>query len=126
MFRVLIAMIAILGVVNAEKLSATCNKKIDKLNKQIAIAEQFGNSSKIDGLKKSLAEIKAKCKDDTMSKEVKAKISKYENKINETKKDIESAKQSGKALKVKTKEAKLQVLEKELENAKQELLDLAK
>ncbi|RAX54255.1 hypothetical protein CCY99_04385 [Helicobacter sp. 16-1353] len=124
MYKILTMSILAFGLLSANSISDTCQNKIDDIEKQIKIAEQFGQSSKIDGLKNSLAAVKAKCEDGSISNELKSKISKYENKIKETQSDIEAAKAKGKTLKVKAEEAKLKVLQGELEEAKKDLENL--
>lgn len=105
----------------AGNLSDSCNKKISDFNKQIAIAEQFGNSDKLTKLKATLAQVKEQCNTDA-KKALQDEIAKYESEIASAKSAVESAKQSGKTIKAKAEQVKLQTLESKLEKAKNELL----
>lgn len=126
MYKIITISILAFGIVNANSLSSTCQNKIDDLNKQIELADKYGHSEKVKGLKSALDEIREKCSDNRISDELKSKITKYENKIKETQEDIEVAKIKGKTLKAKTEEAKLKTLQSELEQAKKDLANLTK
>ncbi|RDU65488.1 DUF1090 family protein [Helicobacter sp. MIT 14-3879] len=116
------AVIVALLVVNF-CFASICKDKVEEIQEQINIAEQYKQIDKIDRLKKVLNNINEKCSNNKITDELNKKISKYESKINKAKDDIKAAKGKGKTAKQKTLELKLKSLENELEKTKEELSD---
>lgn len=81
--------IALSGTIGLAQASIeSCATKQAALEKEIAIAQQFGNSAKVENLKKALAEVKAHCTNNSVTEDAQKKIRKLEEKVNDKQNDI--------------------------------------
>lgn len=76
------------SVTLANASTTTCASKKAELQRQIQIAERFGNYHEVLGLKHALAEVNMHCSDAQVSAKIQQKIAKIERKIAEKKADI--------------------------------------
>ncbi len=65
-----------------------CAKRISDIETQLQFAEGAGNTAKVIGLQKSLANVKQNCTEQSMTAKSEKKVQKLNKKINETKEDI--------------------------------------
>ena len=109
-----------------------CAERISELETQLQFAESAGNTAKVIGLKKSLANIRQHCTEKSMTEKSEKKAQKLNKKIEETKEDIaehqedmrEAASEGRmdkvhkKQRKIKEKQLKLKHLQKEMSETK--------
>lgn len=86
-----LTLIASVGFISAAQAAESCAAKSAALEKEIRIAEQFGNSYKVAGLKKALAEVKAHCTNASVTADAQKDIAKLEKKVAEKREDIAEA-----------------------------------
>lgn len=65
-----------------------CNAKRAAIETQIQQAQKYGNTYKIDGLKKALSELNAHCTDAGLIKDAQKKVEKLEKKLREKQEDV--------------------------------------
>ncbi|TDN51477.1 DUF1090 domain-containing protein [Scandinavium goeteborgense] len=83
-----LALILATSAFTAANASDNCASKRAALEKQISIAQQYGNSYKVAGLKKGLAEVTAHCTNSSMLSDAQKDVSKLEKKLAEKTKDV--------------------------------------
>lgn len=84
---------ASVGFFSAAQAAESCAAKSAALEKEIRIAEQFGNSYKIASLKKALAEIKAHCTNASVLADAQKDVAKLEKKVAEKQADLRELQQ---------------------------------
>ncbi|WP_253383962.1 DUF1090 domain-containing protein [unidentified bacterial endosymbiont] len=106
----------------------TCAAKSAALEKEIKIAQQYGNTYKIDGLKKALAEVKAHCTNASVLADAQKEVNKLEKKLAEKRSDVaevqadlSEAKAKGDAKKIAKYQKKLAEKQADLRDIQQEL-----
>ncbi|AUJ80121.1 MULTISPECIES: DUF1090 domain-containing protein [Enterobacter] len=141
-------LVSVLSVVAAVGMFATasahaaesCAAKSAALEKEIKIAQQYGNTYKVNGLKKALAEVKAHCTNASVLADAQKDVRKLEKKlaekrgdIAEVQADLAEAKAKGNAKKIAKyqkklaeKQADLREIQQELNQARAELAALNK
>lgn len=116
----------------------TCSAKSAALEKEISIAQQYGNTAKVTGLQEALAEVKANCTSASVQADAQKNAEKLEKKLAEKRNDVvdvqaelSEAKAKGDASKIAKyqrklaeKKADLSGLEQELNQARAELAAL--
>ena len=105
---------------NCDNLTG-CKKKICSIEKDIAIAKNMENKSRVEGLQISLEKVNAHCTDDKLIKDLENKIKDTKKDLKEDREDYEKAlkdNRPGKIEKYKTKmteeNKKIKELEEEL------------
>lgn len=83
-----LAVVASVGIFSTAQAAETCAAKSTALEKEIRIAQQYGNTNKVAGLKKALAEVKAHCTNDSVKADAQKKVTKLEKKLSEKREDI--------------------------------------
>ncbi|MTD26339.1 DUF1090 family protein [Erwinia sp. J316] len=137
-----LAVVASVGLFASASAQAAqnCAAKSAALEKQIKIAEYYGNTYKVAGLKKALAEVKAHCTNDSVLAGAQKDVNKLEKKLNKKREDIadvqadlRKAKAKGDARKVAKyqkklaeKQADLREIQQKLSQARAELAALQK
>ncbi|WP_312241221.1 DUF1090 domain-containing protein [Pantoea sp.] len=106
----------------------SCATKQAALEKEIRIAQQYGNSAKVNSLKKALAEVKAHCTNSSVTEDAQKKIRKLESKVSdkqrdiqETQSDLREAQAKGDMKKVEKYQRKLAEKQADLREAEAEL-----
>lgn len=109
--------------VNCDDLTG-CKKKICNLEKDIAIAKEMKNTARVNGLEISLEKVNTHCTDDKL-------IEAMENKIDDTKEDLEEHKkeyaealEDNKPDKVKKYKTKMAEEEEEIIQLKEQVKEL--
>lgn len=132
-----LAVVATVGMFASASAQAaeSCAAKRSALEKEIRIAEQYGNAYKVASLKKALAEVKAHCTSESVQADAQKKIAKLEKKaadkrgdIVEVERDLNEAKAKGDSNKIAKyqkkmmeKQADLREIEQDLRQARAEL-----
>ncbi|OXX34125.1 hypothetical protein B9J90_13340 [Vibrio sp. V09_P4A23P171] len=101
-----------------------CEKKYCEIEQQIESAQLANNQKKIEGLKVALAEAKSNCSDTKLKQDLADEIKETKDKIAEYNLDLQEAKGSGKDNKVRKYQNKIQEEERKLESLLQELSEL--
>ncbi|MEA1064376.1 DUF1090 domain-containing protein [Erwinia sp. HR93] len=134
----ILAVVAALGAFTTAQAAESCAAKEAALQKEIRIAQQYGNYYKVAGLKKALAEVKAHCSNASVLADAQKQVAKLEKKLAEKRKDIaevqadlREAQAKGKADKVikyqrklAEKQADLREIQADLNRARSELAGL--
>lgn len=84
----ILAVVAALGAFTTAQAAESCAAKEAALQKEIRIAQQYGNYYKVAGLKKALAEVKAHCSNASVLADAQKQVAKLEKKLAEKRKDI--------------------------------------
>ncbi|AQP37298.1 DUF1090 domain-containing protein [Vibrio sp. 2-2(8)] len=101
-----------------------CERKYCEIEQQIESAQLANNQKKIEGLKVALAEAKSNCSDTKLKQDLADEIKETKDKIAEYNLDLQEAKGSGKDNKVRKYQNKIQEEERKLESLLQELSEL--
>ena len=101
-----------------------CERKYCEIEQQIESAQLANNQKKIEGLKVALAEAKSNCSDTKLKQDLAYEIKETKDKIAEYNLDLQEAKRSGKDNKVRKYQNKIQEEERKLESLLQELSEL--
>uniref|UniRef100_UPI00188CF540 DUF1090 domain-containing protein n=1 Tax=Vibrio anguillarum TaxID=55601 RepID=UPI00188CF540 len=101
-----------------------CERKYCEIEQQIESAQLANNQKKIEGLKVALAEAKSNCSDTKLKQDLANEIKETKDKIAEYNLDLQEAKGSGKDNKVRKYQNKIQEEERKLESLLQELSEL--
>ncbi|MBT2916886.1 DUF1090 domain-containing protein [Vibrio anguillarum] len=101
-----------------------CERKYCEIEQQIESAQLANNQKKIEGLKVALAEAKSNCSDTKLKQALADEIKETKDKIAEYNLDLQEAKGSGKDNKVRKYQNKIQEEERKLESLLQELSEL--
>ena len=101
-----------------------CAEKSCQVEKQIALAKKNGNSHKIDGLNKALAEITVHCSDDKIISDIKDDLSKVNDDLKEHKEELKEAIAEEKSDKIEKYNAKIKEDEAKISALKEELLKM--
>ena len=101
-----------------------CERKYCEIEQQIESAQLANNQKKIEGLKVALAEAKSNCSDTKLKQDLADEIKETKDKIAEYNLDLQEAKRSGKDNKVRKYQNKIQEEERKLESLLQELSEL--
>jgi hypothetical protein len=83
-----LAVIASIGAMTSVQAAESCAAKASALEKEIRIAQHFGNAYKVAGLKKALAEVKAHCTNSSVLADAQKDVNKLERKLAEKREDI--------------------------------------
>lgn len=76
------------GAVTTAQAAESCGAKRAALEKEISIAQQYGNTYKVAGLKKALAEVNAHCTNASVSADARREVAKLERKLVEKRNDV--------------------------------------
>ncbi len=132
--------VMLVSSISAVQAVENCATKQAVLEKEITIARQFGNSNKIAGLEKALAEVNAHCTRASVAADARKDVEKLEKKladkqsdIREVQNDLRQAQQKGDPSKIakyqrklSEKQTDLQEIQQKLNTARTELTSLAK
>jgi chromosome segregation ATPase len=133
-----LAVVASVGMFSTAQAAETCAAKSSALEKEIKIAQQYGNSYKVAGLKKALAEVKAHCTNASVLADAQKDVAKLEKKLAEKRDDVAEvqadlseakAKRDSKKIakyqrKLAEKQADVREIQQELAQARAELAAL--
>jgi peptidoglycan hydrolase CwlO-like protein len=128
------------GAVTTAQAAESCASKRAALEKEISIAQQYGNAYKVAGLKKALAEVNAHCTNDSVLSDARKEVSKLEKKlaekrgdVSEVEADLKKAQAKGDMKKVAKyqsklaeKRAEMNEIQQKLNQARAELAQLQK
>lgn len=131
----IVATVGMFASTSAQAAIESCAAKSSALEKEIRIAQQYGNTYKVASLKKALAEVKAHCTSESVQADAQKKIAKLEKKaadkrgdIAEVQSDLNEAKAKGDNKKIAKyqkkmieKQADLREIEQDLRQARAEL-----
>lgn len=98
-----------------------CAAKKANIERQLDYAKSHGNSYRVAGLEKALAETSAHCTDASLRADRESDVRKKEQKVAERQQELNEAKASGRSDKIAKKQAKLEDAKEELAEAKAEL-----
>ena len=101
-----------------------CAQKACQVEKQIEIAKKNGNSYKIDGLNKALAEITAHCSDDKIISDIEDDLSKANDELKEHQEELKEAQAEEKSDRIEKYNAKIKEDEAEISALKGKLLKM--
>lgn len=123
-----LAVIASVGMFTSAQAAESCTAKAAALEKEIRIAQQYGNTYKVNGLKKALAEVKSHCTPASVKADAQKDVTKLEKKlaekrddITEIQADLREAKAKGDNKKVAKYQRKLSEKQNDLSGIQQEL-----
>lgn len=100
---------------NACAGNKTCAQKKAEIESQIAIAENYGRTMKVHGLKKALSRLEKNCTDEELLQKRRSKIKDKENDVKKAEEELAAARASGKEHKIVKKQNKLAEQKRELE-----------
>lgn len=106
--------------VNAEKPTG-CAAKKQNIETQIKYAKDAGNTNRVRGLEKALAETNAHCTDTNLTQQRQQKINEKERKVQKRQQELNEAKSKNDAQKIAKKQKKLAEAQTELNEAKRNL-----
>ena len=95
-----------------------CKAKEEAVQRQLEQARQYGNTNRVRGLERALANIRTWCTDDSLKSRAEMKVLDKEQEVFEREAELEEARQGGKPDKIAKRERKLQEARRELEQAK--------
>lgn len=135
-----LAAVATLGAMTSVQAAESCATKANAIEKEIRIAKQFGNTYKVAGLEKALAEVKAHCTNGSVLADARKDVTKLEKKLAEKREDVaevqadlREAQAKGDAKKIAKyksklaeKQADVREIQQELNQARAELAALSK
>jgi len=123
-----LAVVASVGMFASAHAAESCSAKSAALEKEISIAEQYGNTYKVAGLKKALAEVKAHCTPASVLADAQQDVNKLEKKlaeknddVAEVEADLSTAKAKGDSQKIAKYQRKLAEKQSDLSEIQQEL-----
>ena len=125
-----LAVVATVGMFASASAQAaeSCAQKRAALEKEIRIAQQYGNTYKVASLKKALAEVKAHCTNESVKADAQKKVAKLERKVAdkrgdvaEVQRDLREAKAKGDSKKIAKYQKKLMEKQGDLRELEQEL-----
>ncbi|MDH1263021.1 DUF1090 domain-containing protein [Pseudomonas sp. GD03944] len=105
----------------AGDMKTGCAGKQQSIERQIQEAKAQGNSHRVDGLEKALAEVKANCTDESLRQEREADVREAQAEVLERENDLKEAQAKGDAEKIATRQAKLAEAREELKSAEAQL-----
>ncbi|MCT4703083.1 DUF1090 domain-containing protein [Enterobacteriaceae bacterium H20N1] len=128
MKKIMMALALIAGAVTSVQAAESCASKRTALEKEIAIAQQYGNAYKVAGLKKALAEVNAHCTNESVLADARKDVSKLEKKlaekrsdVSEVQADLAEAQRKGDAKKIAKYQSKLAEKRADLNEIQQKL-----
>jgi multidrug resistance efflux pump len=99
----------------AQPVHATCESKRADISRDLEYAKAKGQVNRARGLEKALSENQAHCSDAKLEQEYAARITEQEKKVMKQQRDLDKARETGKAGKIAEREAKLAREKAELE-----------
>lgn len=99
---------------HAESLPGTCLQKEQDIQRQIDNARQHGNSARVAGLERALAEVKNHCTDEGLATKHQDNIAKQRQEVAERRQELNESRQKDDADKILKREKKLAEAEQEL------------
>lgn len=105
----------------AESANKGCALKVQNIQTQIDYAKKYGNTHKVAGLERALANTKQYCNDSSLRKDLNSDIAKKQRKVNERLEELKEAQVKGDADKVAKKQKKLAKAQDELKKAQDDL-----
>lgn len=98
--------------------SGGCDTKRQSIETEISYAQAHGNTARVQGLQKALAEMKVHCTDASLRSDAEQKVAKAQDKLQERQHDLQDAKAQGKsAQKIADRQRKLDDAHAELQQA---------
>lgn len=119
-FLIISAVFIPFTAVNAENPTG-CAAKKQNIETQIQHAKNAGNTNRVRGLEKALAETKAHCTDTNLTKQRQQKIDDKERKVQKRQQELNEAKGKNDTQKIAKKQKKLAEAQAELNEAKRNL-----
>ncbi|NDJ58549.1 DUF1090 domain-containing protein [Enterobacteriaceae bacterium 4M9] len=123
-----IAAVASLGAMTSVQAAQNCAAKEAAIQKEIRYAKQYGNTYKVAGLERALAEVKAHCTNGSVLADAQKDVTKLEKKLAEKREDIaevqadlREAQAKGDAKKIAKYKSKLADKQADLREIQQEL-----
>lgn len=127
-----LALAASVGFFASAHAAQNCTAKSAAIEKEIRVAEQFGNSYKVASLKRALAEVKAHCTNESINadsqknvQQLEKKLEKKRQEIIQTKANLKDAQKKGDLKKIEKfkrqlieKQADMREIQKELNRAR--------
>jgi len=101
-----------------------CKKKICSIEKNIAIAKEKGNKSRVKGLEISLKKVNKHCTDDNLREDLEVKINDTKKDLKEDKKDHKRAVKDNRPSKIEKYEDKMAKENKKIKILQKELKEL--
>lgn len=114
-----IALSCISTAVIAGDLKGGCTIKAENIQRQIEYAKAHGNTHRVAGLEKALAEVNAHCTDTGLKSDLNAKVKEKEQKVAERKAELQNAQAKGDQKKIARKRSKVTEAEQELKEAQE-------
>lgn len=128
MKKLLMALALTTVAVTTAQAAESCASKRAALEKEISVAQQFGNAYKVAGLKKALAEVNARCTNASVLSDARKEVSKLEKKlaekrsdVSEVQADLKKAQAKGDTKKVAKYQRKLAEIKADLNEIQQKL-----
>ncbi|MEZ2416330.1 DUF1090 domain-containing protein [Luteibacter sp. RCC_6_2] len=98
-----------------------CDAKRQAIESEISYAESHGNTSRVKGLQKALAEVKDHCTDASLRRASEQKVVKAQEKLAERERELQVAKEQGKSQsKISDRQRKVDEAHADLERAMME------
>ncbi|QKJ88844.1 DUF1090 domain-containing protein [Paramixta manurensis] len=101
-----------------------CASKRAALEKEIRIAQQFGNTAKVNGLKQALAEVKAHCTSASVIADAQKDVRKLEKKLSEKQGDIREVQADLRKAQAKGDRQKIEKYQRKLSEKQADLRDI--
>lgn len=106
------------GAVAQPGPSATCEAKREAIGHDIDAAKANGQTQRVRGLERALAEVRRNCTDAKLAAEHQQRVRSQERKVAERERDLREARRKGDAEKVARREDKLREAQAELQRVK--------
>lgn len=104
----------------AQPMHVTCESKQAEISHDIEHAKAKGQINRVHGLEKALRENQEHCSDAKLAQEHAERIIEKEKKVEKRQRDLDDARETGKASKIANREAKLAKEKTELEKLRKE------
>lgn len=95
-----------------------CAQKRAGLHAEVEKAQTAGNTNRVRGLERALAEIEVSCTEPGMKAKRDRRISTQEKKVSQRQRELDAAERDGKASKIASRQAKLKEAQDELARLK--------
>ncbi|HCW47954.1 DUF1090 domain-containing protein [Mixta calida] len=120
-----LAAVLMTGMINmAHARVEDCATKRAALEKEISIAQHYGNMAKVNSLKHALAEVKAHCTDATVLAKAQKEVTKLEKKLAEKQSDIREVQADLREAQARGKKDKIAKYQRKLSEKKADLQEI--
>lgn len=105
----------------ADEVDSLCQDKVEAIQKQLRIAEEYGNEHRVRGLKKGLENVQRHCTNDSVIKDAEEDVSESMTEVRERQDELSEAQREGDEDDIRKHSEKLEEAVQELREHQDEL-----